>query len=366
MVLRVSGTLNALSRPAAAPRPAPPRPRGRNASVRGRRLRAGRPRRACARHGLWRDAAERDPHVDGSTPSVDVEVARPPRPARTRTTPGRGPCGTRSGAAKRQVGQLDGGDRARRARARCRARRRRRAAGGSRSAGSRAHRPARGRPRRRRARPARPPCRTGCTATQCSEAPRIAWSRCRPPIAEQPVPGSRLLHGVVTSWKYDAAGALQEVPARGRQVPQLAGGAGQERLRQHRITGADGGSAARSLLRTPAPIRRTRPPAVARRDRGEGASRPLEGPGALPPASCDPRGWCRRRGTSRRAARPRGRPRSSTSVARSYANGIMTTPPARIAADDVDVGAAPAEVAAHPLTNFLVGQLERRDQVTVT
>jgi hypothetical protein len=33
----------------------------------------------------------------------------------------------------------------------------------------------------------------GCVAIQASLAPRIAWIRLMPPIAEQPAPGSRLL-----------------------------------------------------------------------------------------------------------------------------------------------------------------------------
>ena len=39
----------------------------------------------------------------------------------------------------------------------------------------------------------------GCVAMQCSLAPRIAWMRLKPSIAGQPVPGSRLLHGVPVS-----------------------------------------------------------------------------------------------------------------------------------------------------------------------
>ncbi len=41
----------------------------------------------------------------------------------------------------------------------------------------------------------------GCTATHSGEAPRIALYRPYRSAAEQPLPGSRLLHGVVTSWK---------------------------------------------------------------------------------------------------------------------------------------------------------------------
>jgi len=39
----------------------------------------------------------------------------------------------------------------------------------------------------------------GCTAMQASLVPRIAFMRLWPPIAEQPLPGARLLHGVVVS-----------------------------------------------------------------------------------------------------------------------------------------------------------------------
>ncbi len=41
----------------------------------------------------------------------------------------------------------------------------------------------------------------GCVATQCSDAPRTAALRWKPSRAGQPEPGSRLLQGVVTSWK---------------------------------------------------------------------------------------------------------------------------------------------------------------------
>ncbi|KOG91008.1 hypothetical protein ADK38_05540 [Streptomyces varsoviensis] len=41
----------------------------------------------------------------------------------------------------------------------------------------------------------------GCVATQCAEWPSTARSRCTPSRAGQPVPGSRLLHGLPTSWK---------------------------------------------------------------------------------------------------------------------------------------------------------------------
>ena len=39
----------------------------------------------------------------------------------------------------------------------------------------------------------------GWVAMQCSLVPRIACIRLMPSIAEQPLPGSRLLHGVVVS-----------------------------------------------------------------------------------------------------------------------------------------------------------------------
>ena len=39
----------------------------------------------------------------------------------------------------------------------------------------------------------------GCVAMQASLVPRIAWMRLTPLIAEQPLPGSRLLQGVAVS-----------------------------------------------------------------------------------------------------------------------------------------------------------------------
>src|ERR1700726_3412050 len=42
----------------------------------------------------------------------------------------------------------------------------------------------------------------GLVAMQCSLVPRIASIRLLPVIAAQPVPGSRLLHGIAVSRKY--------------------------------------------------------------------------------------------------------------------------------------------------------------------
>ena len=39
----------------------------------------------------------------------------------------------------------------------------------------------------------------GLVAMQWSEAPTMAWMRLKPPIAEQPDPGSRLLQGLEVS-----------------------------------------------------------------------------------------------------------------------------------------------------------------------
>ena len=65
---------------------------------------------------------------------------------------------------------------------------------------------------------------------QASLVPRIACMRLWPPIAEQPLPGSRLLHGVVGVVEISAARALQEVAAGGGHVAQL--------LRRARLDGA--------------------------------------------------------------------------------------------------------------------------------
>ena len=70
-------------------------------------------------------------------------------------------------------------------------------------------------------------------ATQCvGGAEDRRGSGCSRPSAEQPEPGSRLLHGVVDVLEVDAAGALQQVAAGRGHVAQLAGGAGQQRLRR--------------------------------------------------------------------------------------------------------------------------------------
>jgi len=52
----------------------------------------------------------------------------------------------------------------------------------------------------------------GFVAMQCSLVPRMAWLRLKPRRAEQPVPGSRLLHGIAVSGPKRLAGAFANVP----------------------------------------------------------------------------------------------------------------------------------------------------------
>ena len=58
----------------------------------------------------------------------------------------------------------------------------------------------------------------------------MACIRLRPPIAAQPLPGSRLLQGDGEVVEIGAARALQEVAAGRGHVAQLRRGAGQQRL----------------------------------------------------------------------------------------------------------------------------------------
>jgi len=51
----------------------------------------------------------------------------------------------------------------------------------------------------------------GCVAIQCSLVPRIACMRLMPPIAEQPLPGSRLIARRARIVKIEAARPLQQV-----------------------------------------------------------------------------------------------------------------------------------------------------------
>jgi len=53
----------------------------------------------------------------------------------------------------------------------------------------------------------------GLLAMQCSLVPRMASIRLLPPIAGQPVPGSRLLHGIAVSRKYMQRVRCRRFPA---------------------------------------------------------------------------------------------------------------------------------------------------------
>ena len=53
----------------------------------------------------------------------------------------------------------------------------------------------------------------GLVAMQCSLVPRMASVRLLPVIAGQPVPGSRLLHGIAVSRKYTQRVRCSRFPA---------------------------------------------------------------------------------------------------------------------------------------------------------
>src|ERR1700730_17878737 len=96
----------------------------------------------------------------------------------------------------------------------------------------------------------------GCVATHASDQPRIASSRLKPSRAEQPDPGSRLLHGVVTFWKYTQRVRCSKLPPvveRLRSWPDAPESSASESTGYRRRILL---SAASSLPGTAAPIRR--------------------------------------------------------------------------------------------------------------
>ena len=100
----------------------------------------------------------------------------------------------------------------------------------------------------------------GWVATQCGDPPKMARLRWSPARAGQPDPGTRLLHGLVTSWKYRQRVRCSRLPptvAMFRSWPDAPASTARASTGNPARTR---GSAARSLLRTPAPIRS--PPAA--------------------------------------------------------------------------------------------------------
>ena len=177
------------------------------------------------------------------------------------------------------------------------------------------------------------------------------------------MPGSRLLHGVVTSWKYDAAGALQQVAAGGGQVAQLPGGA--RPAAPGPAPGSARGPGGRRRARCWSPPRRCRrPPSGRSLDLGRGAAcgRRPAGPGVATPSfmwstRLVPPAEERRLGLGRpRCARPRRRRRR----ARRRRASSARPPPAPLTAGTMfGVGRAAAQVAAHPLADLGVGRARR-------
>src|SRR5204862_501362 len=93
----------------------------------------------------------------------------------------------------------------------------------------------------------------GWVATQCGDPPRIARLRWSPARAGQPEPGSRLLHGLVTSWKYRQRVRCSRLPptvAMFRSWPDAPPSTARASTAYPARTR---GSAAKSLARTPSP-----------------------------------------------------------------------------------------------------------------
>ena len=168
---------------------------------------AGRPgqhalRRARARHG--RDAtAPKASRTSRTTPSPDVERGGDRADARRRTRRARGPCGSGSGRRPAAGGRVTpvisapGRQRGLPVRA-CRP------PAGRSSASGDSPRPVGGLVACTdgvEARPARPPCRTGGWPRSARTRPGRRGCGARPRSRGSPLPGSRLLQGLVTSAK---------------------------------------------------------------------------------------------------------------------------------------------------------------------
>ena len=67
----------------------------------------------------------------------------------------------------------------------------------------------------------------GLVAMQCSLVPSTASVRLHPSIAEQPEPGSRLLHGIAVSRKYTQRVRCSRLPAVVAMLRKLRRGAGE-------------------------------------------------------------------------------------------------------------------------------------------
>ena len=224
--------------------------------------------------------------------------------------------------------------------------------------------------RRRRAAPSRPSASSariatamslGCVAMQASLAPTTACWRLKPPIAAQPLPGWRLLQGMVGVVEIRAARALQQVARRRRLVAQLARGAGEQRARQH--ARSRGARARRRRGRCCAPARRcaARPRASARSCR---APRPLTSIRCVG-VSISQLHQVEQVGAAGDELGARGARRGRRGFGgRSRAlvgEGLHALPPGDFGdrLDDVGIGAAAADVAAHALADLGVGQLRR-------
>jgi hypothetical protein len=155
-----------------------------------------------------------------------------------------------------------------------------------------------------------------------------------------------------------AARALQQVAADGGHVAQLRRRAGQQRLAQQRIARATSAWLATSVLRAIAPMR-TPPSARRLDDVGQRQPADVDQQQRLHDAALGQVDQVGAAAEEVRAGRaPPRRTASSTACARARTRtGVMRRPPAapRCAArDDVGVGAAAAQVAAHALADLVV------------
>src|SRR5437588_2818677 len=197
---------------------------------------------------------------------------------------------------------------------------------------------------------------------QCSEVPRTACKRLSPSRAEQPLPGSRLLHGVqVSSRKYGQRVRCIRLPPMDAALRNCGDALASNACAMAGKRRCTIGWTATSDMRASAPMR-IPPPTSSIFDNGSALISMMcagfstvvfmRSTRFVPPA------------TNFAASRAPERIASGTVDRRTKSNGCMRRLPN--GRDDALVGAAAADVAAHPVAYLLIARrvpfLEQRDR----
>src|SRR5262249_19441404 len=194
-----------------------------------------------------------------------------------------------------------------------------------------------------------------CSAMQCSLAPRIACMRAAPLMAAHPDPGVRLLHAATAgSRKYRQRVRWRMFPPIVAMLRSCVEALASSASRTNGRRSAALPSAASSSIVATAPTRSTSPSRVIPRSgrrvmstNRSGASTPslsIRSTWVVPPARYCALGSPLTNATA-----------DATSPARMYSNACITARDLPDGGDDVRIGTAAADVAAHELTDLLVG-----------